>query len=315
MNEHEVEQAVHATEHAAQDAVHAAAHVDPHAAAAHGATDVHQAAHHAAEHAHHEPHELPNFINVLDNMFPDAGWVDFLSTWQNVVFSLLAAALISLTAIAAARRGKLVPDGLQNFWESIVEGINGFASGILGPHGPKHVPFLGTLFLYILIMNWSGLIPLSKAPTAAWSTTLAVGIITMVYVQITGVREQGLVHYIKHLAGNPQNIFGIILIPLMFVLNIILELAAVPFSLSLRLFANISSEDRLLFKFAELNVMFKYLPFFFQLFANVLAIIFSMVQAFVFMLLSTVYISLVLPHEEHGHDEHEGHDAAHAHAH
>ncbi|HTL47138.1 MAG TPA: F0F1 ATP synthase subunit A [Verrucomicrobiae bacterium] len=279
---------------------------------------IQEAGHHAAGAAHavaHEAHELPNFITILHNMYPEAGWVEFLEKWENVIFSLMAVAIISTTAILAARRSKLVPDSLQNFWEAVVEGINGFACGILGPEGPKHVPFLGTIFLYILLMNWSGLIPLFKAPTSAWSTTLAVGISTMVYVQITGIREQGLANYIKHLAGNPQNIFGIILIPLMFVLNIILELAAVPFSLSLRLFANISSEDRLLFKFAELNVMFKYLPFFFQLFANVLSIIFSMVQAFVFMLLSTVYISLVLPHEEHGHDEHEGQAASHAHAH
>ena len=274
---------------------------------------VQETAHHAAQAAHgagaHEAHELPNFVTLLTKAFPDAGWTHFLHQWENVLFSLGAAFLVSFLFLRAAQGGKLVPEGLQNFCEAIVEGINAFASGILGSHGPKHVPFLGTLFLYILFMNWSGLVPLLKSPTSAWSTTLAVGLVTMVYVQITGITEQGPVHYLKHLAGNPQNVFGVILIPLMLTLNIILELAAVPFSLSLRLFANISSEDRLLFKFAELNVMFKCLPFFFQLFANILAIIFSMVQAFVFMLLSTVYISLVLPHEDHGHGEH----AAHAH--
>jgi len=271
---------------------------------------VHEMAQHAAEHASHgthEAHELANFVTVLGNLFPDAGWTHFLHQWENVIFTLGVAALITFTALRGTRAIQQIPGGLQNFCEAVAEGINAFATGILGPHGPKHVPFLGTIFLYVLFMNWSGLIPLMKSPTAAWSTTLAIGLSTMVYVQITGIREQGPVHYLKHLAGNPQNVFGIILIPLMLTLNIILELVAVPFSLSLRLFANISSEDRLLFKFAELNVLFKCLPFFFQLFANVLAIIFSLVQAFVFMLLSTVYISLVLPHEEHGHEEHTAH--------
>ncbi len=275
----------------------------------HSATAVHEAAHHAAA-GHHEAHELPNFITVLHQLFPDTGWTAFLHKWENVIFSLFAAGIVSFFAIRAAGKKNLVPEGLQNFAEALVEGISGFVNGILGSHGEKHTPFLGTLFFYILIMNWSGLIPFMKSPTAAWSTTLAVGIITMVYVQITGIREQGVFHYLKHLAGNPQNLFGIILIPLMLTLNIILELGAVPFSLSLRLFANVSSEDRLLFNFAGLGVNSPFhIGIIFQLFGNCLALIFSIIQAFVFMLLSTVYISLVLPHEEHHEHEH----AAHAH--
>ena len=96
----------------------------------------------------------------------------------------------------------------------------------------------------------------------------------------------------------------------MLVLNFMLEIIAVPFSLSLRLFANISSEDRLLFKFAELNVLFKGLPFLFQIFVNILALIFSFVQAFVFTLLSTVYLSLIMPHNDHGPSE-SGREAEH----
>ena len=275
------------------------------------AESTHTAEHavHTAHAAHHEAHELPNFITLLEQRFPHSPVVKQLQVWENVFFSLAAALLISFFFIRAASCKNRIPEGLQNFFEAVVEGIEAFVTGILGERGRKHVPFLGTLFLYILLMNWSGLIPLSKAPTSTWSTTLAVALATMVYVQATGIREQGLKHYLLHMAGNPSNVFGIVLIPLMLTLNIILELGAVPFSLSLRLFANISSEDRLLFKFAELNVMYKYVPFFFQLFANILAIIFSMVQAFVFMLLSTVYISLVSPHHDHGHGEAAAHES------
>ncbi len=271
----------------------------------------------AAEHAGtaQGQHELPSFITLLEKKFPHSGPVHFFVQWENVFFSIAAAVLISFFFIRAARRKHHIPGGLQNFFEAVVEGLEAFVTGILGPQGRKHVPFLGTLFLYILLMNWGGLIPLWKSPTSAWSTTLAVALVTMVYVQMTGIREQGLGHYLLHLAGNPSNVFGFILIPLMLVLNLILEIGAVPFSLSLRLFANVSSEDRLLFKFAQLNVLYKYVPFFFQLFANILAIIFSLVQAFVFMLLSTVYISLVSPHgDHHGHGEEAAESASH-HAH
>lgn len=281
--------------------------------AAHAVETVsHGAATHSA-HAAHEAHELPNWISLVNEHLPGHPISHFLHQWENVVFSLTIAIFISTIGILAARQKKLIPEGLQNLCEAIVEGLEGFVTGILGDDGRKHVPYLGTLFLYVLFMNCFGLFPFMKSPTAAWSTTLALSLTTMVYVQLTGIREQGPVHYFLHLCGNPKGIFGIMVIPLMLVLNIILEFGAVPFSLSLRLFANISSEDRLLLNFAELVLSSKFLAFPFQIFANLLALIFSLVQAFVFMLLSTVYIALVLPHEKH---EHEGDEhAAHQHAH
>lgn len=272
------------------------------------AHEVVEAVQHAAA-GHHEAHELPNFITVLNSWFPDSAAIHFLHRWENLFFSLIAGSLICFIFIRAARQKNMVPTRLQNFCEVVIDGLAGFVTSILGERGRKYVPFLGTLFLYILVMNWSGLIPLSKSPTAAWSTTVALALSVMVYVQAAGIREQGFGHYIKHLAGNPSNIFGLILIPLMLVINLTIEFVAVPLSLSLRLFANVSSEDRLLFKFAELNVLFKGIPFLLQLFANLLALIFSLVQAFVFMLLSTVYISLMMPHDDHAHDE----EVAHAH--
>ena len=244
--------------------------------------------------------ELPNLITVLEHLFPKSHLVHFLFYWENIVFSLAILGLISWTALRAARKQSFLPKGVQNVWEIFVEGIEGFVTGILGPRGVEHVPYLGTLFIYILLDNWLGMIPLMKSPTGAWSTTIALALITTVYVQWVGIKEHGFVNYLKHLAGNPIGLLGITLIPLMLIINLSIEFLAVPLSLSLRLFANISSEDKLLYKFAELNVLYKGLPFFFQIFANILVIIFSFVQAFVFLLLSTVYISLILPHD---HDE------------
>ena len=259
--------------------------------------------HNAAAQRAHAPHELPNWVGILHEKFPHNPAVDFLHRWENIIFALMVALVIGAVGIIASRRQSLIPDGVRNFVEAVAEFLEAFVTGILGEAGRKHVPYLGTLFLYILLMNWSGLLPMFKSPTSAWSTTLALALTTMVYVQLTGIREQGLVHYLLHLAGNPKGIFGILVIPLMLVLNIILEYGAVPFSLSLRLFANISSEDRLLLNFSQLALSSKFIAFPFQIFANVLAIIFSTVQAFVFMLLSTVYIALVMPHEEHHHEE------------
>ncbi len=265
-----------------------------------GIADAVQNVSHAVPHAE----ELPNFITVLEHFFPKCSFLNFLAHWENMVFSVLVLGLITCTALRAARKQGFLPRGIQNVWEIIAEGIEGFVTGILGPKGIEHVPFLGTLFIYILLENWLGMIPFMKSPTSAWSTTIALALCATAYVQWVGIKEHGLANYIKHLAGNPSGFLGLLLVPLMLIINLSIEYLAVPLSLSLRLFANISSEDKLLYKFAELNVLYWGIPFAFQLFANILVLIFSLVQAFVFLLLSTVYISLIMPHgEEHGSHE------------
>jgi len=258
--------------------------------------------------------ELPNLITLLEHLFPKSHLIHFLFSWENLIFSFLVLGFISFRSISAARKNDFIPKGLQNRWELVMEGLAEFVTSILGPRGLEHVPFLGTMFLYILLQNWLGLIPLMKSPTGTWSTTIAMALITTVYIQWVGIKEHGFVNYLRHLAGNPVGILGLALVPLMFIINLSIEFFAVPLSLSLRLFANVSSEDKLLYKFAELNVMaykanflFVFASFFFQLFANILVILFSFIQAFVFLLLSTVYISLILPHD---HEEESQNNAA-----
>jgi F-type H+-transporting ATPase subunit a len=275
------------------------------------------AVHAVAQAPAHAAEELPNLITLLEHIFPKSHLVHFLFRWENIVFSFLILGFIAFRSIGAARKNAFLPKDFQNRWELAFEGLAEFVTGILGPRGMEHVPFLGTVFLYILLQNWLGMIPLMKSPTSAWSTTIALALLTTVYVQWVGIKEHGFVNYVKHLAGNPVGILGFVLVPLMLVINLSIEFLAVPLSLSLRLFANVSSEDKLIYKFAELNVMCYglspglkivagILGMCFQIFANVLVLIFSLVQAFVFLLLSTVYISLILPHEHE-----EDHGAAH----
>ncbi len=266
-----------------------------------------ESAAHAA--AAHEAHELPNFLTLLAEHFQDSSFFQFLHRWENLFFSGAILILISSLLIIAARRYTLIPGGFRNFAEALVEGIENFVVGILGEAGRKHVPFLGTLFLYILVMNYCGMIPLLKSPSSAWSTTLALATISVFYIHISGLRALGLKSYLHHITGSPSGavawIIGIVLI---FPLTLILEYVAVPLSLSLRLFANISSEDRMLLNFAHLNVKFfgfvTPLAFLLQLFANIMAVLFSTVQAFVFTLLTAVYIYTLMPHsDDHASDQ------------
>ncbi|MDH4223902.1 MAG: F0F1 ATP synthase subunit A, partial [candidate division Zixibacteria bacterium] len=90
--------------------------------------------------------ELPNFITLLYAKYGKIALVHFLHIWENVVFSLLISLILGLVAYFSSRRRSLHPGKLQNFMEMIVESLDDFICGILGPKGRKYTPFLGTLF-------------------------------------------------------------------------------------------------------------------------------------------------------------------------
>ena len=119
--------------------------------------------------------------------------------------SLLVAALIVLIVFFATRNAKLIPGRLQNVVEMLVEYLYDFIVGILGTkHGPRHVPFLGSLFIYILAMNLFGLIPLMDSPTSSLNVTVGLALCVFFYSQFIGFKELGVVGYIDHMMGSPR---------------------------------------------------------------------------------------------------------------
>lgn len=255
-----------------------------------------EAAGHDAEASMH----VPNIVNLLYHYFPHSPVIRFLHHWENIFFSALVAALLAWAGWVAARRGELIPRGIQNVFELAVESLDNFVCGILGPPGRDFTPFIGTLFLYIFVMNLFGILPFMKSPTSSFGITFPLGLTVFVYVQYTGIRRLGPLAYLDHLAGEPRNAVGFVLIPLMLFLHVVGEFVK-PVSLSLRLFGNIWGEDILIAVFVGMGSKIwvpLHFPFLF------LALLTSFVQATVFCLLTTIYISLMLPHEEgeHGHE-------------
>jgi F-type H+-transporting ATPase subunit a len=265
----------------------------------------------------HKPEGFANVIALLVGANPHAAWARFLEHYEVLVFSLLVALLLMLVAFLASRNPQLVPSGLQNGVELLVEGLSGFFISIIGPkQGPRFVPFLGTLFVYILSMNLFGLIPFMHSPTASLNVTVALALTVFVYVQYIGFKELGPLGWLDHMLGSPRDLTGWLLAPLMLPIHVLGELAK-PISLSCRLFGNIFGEDMLLVAFASLGVAmlpFQKLPFGVPMHALFfpLALLGSALQAMVFTVLSSIYILLMLPHEHH--DEH-GHEAGAQHAH
>jgi F-type H+-transporting ATPase subunit a len=233
-------------------------------------------------------YELPNFME----------WIYELIDWKNITnltFCFIVVILLCTFVIIGTSKRALRPKSrFYLFLELIAMALYDFFYQVLGKDTRKYISLIGTLFIYILCLNLFGLIPLMKSPTSVWGINAAMALAVFFYVQYTGFVRSGFVGYFKHLLGEP-----LWLAPLMFPLHLVGELIK-PVSLSLRLFGNILGEDTLLAVFAGLLslgfINFPlHLPFMFM------AVLFSTIQALIFSMLTAVYISLMLPHEEHGH--------------
>ncbi len=269
---------------------------------------VHEVAEHIAPHAEKAPEglkELANWVTLISEKWHGAPWADFLHRWENVVFAwMIAFGLIGI-AFLGTRKSREIPGPLQNLLETLAEAVDHFITDVLGERGRKFVPFIGTLFLYILCQNLIGVVPGMKSPTSSLNTTVALAITVFFYVQWTGLRENGVLGYIDHLLGSPRDVVGWIMVPLNFPLHILEELIR-PLSLSLRLFGNILGEDSLIAAFVTLGITalaFFHIPVGLplQFPFMMLALLTGTIQAVVFSILTTIYISLMLPHHEESH--------------
>ncbi len=218
----------------------------------------------------------------------------------NTYFAVL---VLVLFFIFATRKLKRIPEGKgQTLLELFVGSIMDFFGGILGDHGKKYIPFVGSFFIFILFLNYLGVIPGLQPPTADLNTTLALGITAVLGVQIIAIKENGIIGYLKHLIGNPP-LMGV----LMFPLEVIAQLSRAG-SLAVRLFGNIFGEKSVVIELTKLGLIvliadaIPIIPvqvpmLFFGLFAGFL-------QAFVFTILTSIYIVLFIEHDEEAHEAH-----------
>ena len=255
------------------------------------------------EEAHNSTPAFANIVTLLNKFLGESPVVSFLHHYENVFFSAVVIVIVAIVARLAAKDRSLVPGKLQNFVEFSLESLDDLTHGVLGHYGRHYTPFIGTLFIYIFCMNMIGLVPGLKSPSSSLNTTIGLAVTVFLYVQYTGLRRLGIIGYIDHLLGRPRDVMGFIFIPLMFPLHVIEEFIK-PMSLSLRLFGNILGEDALIAAFVgfgilALSFMGSPIGLPLQVPFMLLAIITGTIQALVFSLLSTVYIALMLPHEEH----------------
>ena len=241
--------------------------------------------------------ELPSFLGLL------TGHDSPIYHWVNIIYAVVVSIILCVIAITVYSRRQLIPGPFQNVVEMAVEGMYNFLHSILGHNAKRYVPFLGTLFFYILFMNLMGIIPGGHSPSTNINITASLAIMVFLYAQYTGLTKLGIKKYIDHMIGEPRDVIGWCIVPLILPIHVIGEFAK-PFSLALRLFGNITGEDILVAAFVGLGVTaLSFSPVGLPL--NIpfilLGILLSTIQALVFTLLSTIYILMMLPHTEEHH--------------
>jgi F-type H+-transporting ATPase subunit a len=196
------------------------------------------------------------------------------------------------------------PGKLQLALEEAVSFLYGMLDDFVGPKGRNYVVLVGTMFIFILIGNLMGLVPGLKSPTSNINVTLGCALTVFVYYQFHGVKEQGIVSYVKHFMTPPGAPAWIA--PIYFPIEIISHLSRV-LSLSVRLFGNIFGEDLVIVILASL------VPFVLPLPMMVLGLVTSGLQAYIFAMLTTIYLAgaVVVDHGPEGHgDQGDGHALA-----
>lgn len=228
-------------------------------------------------------------------LHPLTDWTLFgfdISLNKAVIMIWMAAALVFVLLFIAGRKGEMVPKGIQNVVEMIVEFVHeGIAGPMIGKKGTVWVPFLTTVFLFVLFMNLLGLIPGMYTATSRLYVTASLALIIFFTVHAAGAKAHGF-SYIKNFIPGGVPTF---LAPVLFTIEIIGALAK-PFSLAVRLCANMFAGHLVLGAFIGLALLFKSLviapfPLFGAVVITGLEIFFSALQAYVFTLLSAMYIS------------------------
>ncbi|MBN2721350.1 MAG: F0F1 ATP synthase subunit A [Campylobacterales bacterium] len=202
----------------------------------------------------------------------------------------LVLALVLLVSFFATKSMQLVPTGSQNIMEAYLGGVIAMGKDVIGENlARKYLPLVATIGLFVFFSNVVGIIPGFESPTSNINVTLVLALVVFVYYNFEGIREQGFLKYFAHFAGPVK-----LLAPLMFPIEIVSHISRI-ISLSFRLFGNIKGDDLFLW------VLLMLAPWFMPLPAYVLLTFSAILQTFIFMILTYVYLAgaVVVSEDDH----------------
>ena len=220
----------------------------------------------------------------------------------NTIFTAwIVMALLVIASFLATRKMQLVPSGLQNFGEAIVEMLYDIVEGVVGARARVVFPIIATFFIYIVVANWMGLlpgfnslgvwgddgkgheifIPIFRAANSDLNMTLGMALIAFILIHVGGLIVHKPLGYLKHLAGP---------LPILILINVAIE-SFVPVSLSVRLFGNIFAGEVLLLVMRAPVIGAAFM---------VLEVLFGLIQGLIFTMLSLIFLGIAMSgeHEE-----------------
>jgi len=201
---------------------------------------------------------------------------------------LLSAGIALLIVRAAMSNLQLVPKGTQNLMEAYIGGVLQMGKDVMGAEDARrYVPLVATIGLFVVIANLIGVVPGFEAPTAFLELPLTLALVVFVYYNYEGIRRQGLVKYFKHFMGPVWWLYW-----LMFPIEIVSHFSRLV-SLSFRLFGNVKGDDMFLM------VILMLAPWLLPMIPFALLTFMAFLQAFIFMMLTTVYIGSAIAVEDH----------------
>jgi F-type H+-transporting ATPase subunit a len=291
-----------------------------------------EAAHKAAEHAEKvEEHRAPIIVQLVNHYFGQWAydfemkytyprWQVFLAKfhttpekvfgpytpenaipWYTVMFFIACILSVAIIWILKGRLSQEEPGHGQQTLEVSVLAVRSMLEDIVGPHGLKYFPVVMTFAVLILVSNLMGLFPLFMSPTSATSVTFALGLSSFLYYNYIGISENGLFGHLKHFGG-PIWWIAWLIFPIELISNFIR-----PFSLGIRLFGNLFADEKVMETLSHLAPPWTWPA---PILLMPLSVFVALIQTFVFILLSQLYLSEVshAPHDshaEHGHAEDE----------
>jgi F-type H+-transporting ATPase subunit a len=276
----------------------------------------------AADHAEEAEQHAPIIVELVNHWFGEAAlnfelkytkplWDKFLGyfgsnaesafgpytadnaiPWYTVMFFIACILSVVIIWILKGKLSESEPGGGQQTLEVSVLAVRNMVEDIIGPHGLKYFPVVMTFAVLILVSNLMGLFPLFMSPTSATSVTFALGLTSFLYYNYIGISENGLFGHLKHLGG-PIWWIAWLIFPIELISNLVR-----PFSLGIRLFGNLFADEKVMETLSTLAPPWTWPA---PILLMPLSVFVALIQTFVFILLSQLYISEVShpPHDAH----------------
>ncbi|MCX6075967.1 MAG: F0F1 ATP synthase subunit A [Campylobacterales bacterium] len=224
----------------------------------------------------------------MGELFTFFGVFSHDKTFIYITHMLLSAGIALMLVKIAMSNLQLVPRGTQNVMEAYISGVLKMGTDVMGKEpARRYLPLVATIGLFVGIANLIGVLPGFEAPTAFLEMPLTLALVVFVYYNFEGIRRQGIVKYFKHFLGPVWWLYW-----LMFPIEIVSHFSRL-ISLSFRLFGNVKGDDMFLM------VILMLAPWILPMIPFALLTFMAFLQAFIFMMLTYVYLGGAIAVDEH----------------